>query len=58
MTPEAVFTILKEEFAADVSEVVVDGLHPHAKVNPVNWHEIALFLRDDPRMGFDWLRCL
>ncbi len=58
MTPEAVFTILKEEFAADVTEIVVDGPHPHAKVNAENWHEIALFLRDDPRMGFDWLRCL
>ena len=58
MTPEAVFTILKEEFPDDIVELVVDGPHPHAKVNPANWHEIALFLRDDPRMGFDWLRCL
>ena len=58
MTPEAVFTILKQEFADGVTGIVVDGPHPHAKVDPDNWHEIALFLRDDPRMGFDWLRCL
>ena len=58
MTSEALFTILKEEFTADVIEIVVDGPHPHATVNAENWHEIALFLRDDPRMGFNLLRSI
>ena len=58
MAPEGVLAILKEAFPAEVTETVAEGLHPHAVVKAENWHEFALFLRDDERLGFDWLRCL
>jgi NADH-quinone oxidoreductase subunit C len=58
MAPEEILTILKQQFPADVTELVPDGPHPHAVVLPQRWREIALFLRDDPRLRFDWLRCI
>ena len=58
MSPEGVLAILKEAFPDEVTETVAEGLHPHAVVKAENWHEFALFLRDDERLGFDWLRCL
>lgn len=57
-TPEAVFKILKDEFPDAVESVVADGLHPHAIIKADEWHDVAQFLRDDERLGFDWLRCI
>ena len=39
-------------------DVAADVVHPPAVVKPERWHEIALFLRDDERLRFDWLRCI
>jgi NADH-quinone oxidoreductase subunit C len=58
MTPEAVFTILRDAFPDDVSEVQVDGTQPYAVVNAARWADIAAFLRDDERLGFNFLRCI
>jgi NADH-quinone oxidoreductase subunit C len=58
MAPEAILKILQETYPQDVTEVVTEGVHPHAIVKPERWHEIALFLRDDERLDFDWLRCI
>lgn len=56
--PEVVLQILKDAFPDEVTQIVTDGKHPHAVVKPEHWHEIAEFLRDDDRLGFDFLRCL
>ncbi|MCG3127518.1 MAG: NAD(P)H-quinone oxidoreductase subunit J, chloroplastic [Phycisphaerae bacterium] len=58
MTPEAVLKILKDTFGDDVKSVVADGLHPYAEVAAGRWREIARYLRDDPRLAFNWLRCI
>ena len=58
MAPEAILKILQETFPDEVTEVMPEGVHPHAVVRPDRWHDIALFLRDDQRLGFDWLRCI
>jgi NADH-quinone oxidoreductase subunit C len=58
MAPEAILRILQETFADEVVELVPEGVHPHAVVKPERWHDIALFLRDDERLGFDWLRSI
>ncbi len=58
MAPEEVLDILKKAFPDEVTAVVADGPQPHAVVKPERWHAIALFLRDDPRLRFDWLRCV
>ena len=58
MAPEQVFSILAERFGDVVVEVNVADGHPCAVVQPQRWHELALFLRDDERLGFNWLRCI
>jgi len=58
MTPEAVLEVLQEAFPEEVTATVPEGVHPHAVVRPQRWHDIALFLRDDQRLRFDWLRCI
>ena len=58
MAPEAILKLLQDTFPDDVTEIVVQGLQPCAVVKPANWHKVALFLRDDERLRFDWLRCL
>lgn len=51
MAPEQVFSILLERFGDVVVEVNVADAHPRAVVQPQRWHELALFLRDDQRLG-------
>jgi NADH-quinone oxidoreductase subunit C len=58
MAPEAILKILQETFSDQVIELVAEGAHPHAIVKPDRWHDMALFLRDDERLRFDWLRCI
>lgn len=58
MAPEAILKIIQEVFPEDITEVVATGVHPHAVVKAERWHAIALFLRDDERLRFDWLRCI
>lgn len=35
-----------------------DGPHPSVSVTPESWPEVARFLRDDPRLGMNMLRCI
>lgn len=58
MIPESICKILKETFQDAIIATVLDGSHPYALVTAESWPEIALFLRDDPRMGFNLLRSL
>jgi len=58
MAPEVILKILQEAFPDEVIELSAEGAHPHAVVKPQRWHDMARFLRDDERLGFDWLRCI
>lgn len=58
MTPERICTVLKEKFPDAVTETVVASAHPHVVVTADRWLDVAAFLRDDPQMKFDWLRCI
>jgi len=58
MGPEAIARILIERFGQRVQPAGMDTAHPHVLVEASAWHEVAVFLRDDERMGFDWLRCI
>lgn len=58
MSPEAILEILAERFAGRVQPAGLDTTHPHALVEASVWREVALFLRDDERLGFEWLRCI
>jgi NADH-quinone oxidoreductase subunit C len=58
MTPEAIADLLKERFGDAITDIRLEGAHPHVTVKPEAWLEVAAFLRDDPRLAFDWLRCI
>jgi len=58
MSPEEIVMILQERFGDAVVQADVDSTHPHVVVRAEAWPDIARFLRDDDRLGFDWLRCI
>jgi NADH-quinone oxidoreductase subunit C len=58
MSPEETAEILKSRFGAAMLGAAMDSNHPSVRVVPEQWHEIALFLRDDPGLRMNMLRCV
>lgn len=61
MTPESICNILKERFGDVIEDAVLEGARPYALIRQANndrWPEVARFLRDDPRLDFNMLRCI
>ena len=58
MAPEEICKLLKGRFGEAVEDTVLAGGHPYARVAAARWPEVAVFLRDDPRLGFNVLRCI
>lgn len=58
MNAEEICKILVDEFGEAGISSRLDGGHPYALVSAGIWHDVALFLRDDRRMGFNMLRCI
>lgn len=58
MSPEKTCDILRSRFGAAVTATAADALHPHATIAAPSWLEVAAFLRDDPGLGFNLLRCI
>ena len=58
MSPEEICKLLRSEFGEAIVETVLEGGHPYAQVSPDRWPEVARFLRDDPRLAFNFLRSI
>ncbi|MEP0844947.1 MAG: NADH-quinone oxidoreductase subunit C [Phycisphaerae bacterium] len=58
MTPEQIAETLKAEFDGAVVDAIMSGGHPSVVIAAERWHEVALFLRDDPRLRINFLRCI
>lgn len=58
MVPEEICKLLTSEFGDAVLKTVVEGSHPYAEIAAERWPDVALFLRDDPRLGLNFLRCI
>ncbi len=58
MAPEELCDLLRSRFGEAIIGASVGGGHPFAQVEPQCWPEVALFLRDDPRLGFNLLRSI
>ena len=58
MVPEEICKLLSSEFGDAVLKTVVEGGHPYAEIAAERWPDVALFLRDDPRLGLNFLRCI
>lgn len=58
MAPEEISRLLKEKWGDAVLSTNVDGGHPYATVAAGSWPSVATWLRDDPHMQFNFLRCI
>lgn len=58
MAPEEIAELLKDMFGDAVRESRMDSPRPWILVSAERWQEIAMFLRDDPRLRFVMLRCI
>ena len=58
MAPEEICRLLGEKFGDAVTDMVLEGGHPYARVESPRWPDVAEFLRDDPRLGLNALRCI
>lgn len=58
MVPEEIARLLQAEWGDAVIDVKIAGSHPSVKVKVEPWPEMAVFLRDDPRLGLNFLRCI
>ena len=59
MTPQEISEKLKAQFPDAVLEVKVEGvIDPFLKISPVRILDVAILLRDDVDLQFDFLMCL
>ena len=58
MAPEEICKLLKDRYSEAVEDFVLAGGHPYARVAADRWPDVAMFLRDDPRLRLNALRCI
>jgi NADH-quinone oxidoreductase subunit C len=58
MTTEEIAHILKDGFGEAVTSVELSSCRPYVVIGAERWREVAGFLRDDERMGFNMLQCI
>ncbi len=58
MTPEKICEILKKNFADAIVAVAADASHPHVTISADRLVAVAEFLRDEPELRFNLLRCI
>jgi len=59
MIPQEIADSLKAKFPVAILEVRLDGvIDPYARVAPERIKDIAMFMREDERLAFDYLMCL
>lgn len=58
MAPEEICKVLQSKFNDALEGTVLEGCHPYALVKADAWPEMALFLRDEPSLRFNLLRCI
>jgi len=58
MTPQEIIRMIEQQFGEAVAAAAADGLHPHLCVRPARLLTVCTFLKDEPRLHFDLLRCV
>src|ERR1043165_6605969 len=58
MTPADIIATLEQEFGERIKSKKLDAIDPYIIVDPANLLEIGRFLRNDPRLAFDFLNCI
>lgn len=59
MTIQEITEKIKTKFPESILEIKIEGVvDPYIKASHATWKDIALFLRDDDDLKFDFLMCL
>ncbi len=58
MTPSEIIEVLKQHDAESVVSAIADGTYPHVVVKADRLTAVAGFLKSEPRLRFDLLRCI
>jgi NADH-quinone oxidoreductase subunit C len=58
MSPEEICHALKTKFGEVITDTVLEAARPYAVVTAERWPDVALYLRDEPALGFSFLRCI
>ncbi len=58
MSFEEICQILKSKFGEAIEDTAPESCRPYPVVKADRWAEVAQFLRDDTRMGFNFLQCI
>lgn len=58
MNATEIIELLKSQFAERLTAAFPADKHPRVHLNAEGWREVAMFLKNDPRLQFNWLACL
>jgi NADH-quinone oxidoreductase subunit C len=58
MTFAEITAILEEKFAGRIKSKKADAIDPFIVIEPADLPDIGRFLRDDPRLRFEFLNCI
>lgn len=57
-TPEEILRLLQQHFAGNLLESTAGGLHPHVQIKAEGLIAVCRFLKEEPSLRFDLLRCI
>jgi NADH-quinone oxidoreductase subunit C len=55
MTPLQIIQLLRERFPQAITAALPEDKHPRVHIEAADWRKMAEFLRNGPRLQFDWL---
>jgi len=58
MTSAEIITVLEEQFSTRIKAKKPDALNPFVVVEPADLVEVCRFLKEDPRLRFEFLNCI
>jgi NADH-quinone oxidoreductase subunit C len=57
-TPEDIIHLLNDHKPGILVDSSTSGMHPHVRIKPEDLTRVCCFLRDEPALHFDLLRCI
>ena len=58
MTAAEITDVLEKKFGGKIKSKKLDALDPFVVIDPADLTEVCRFLRDDPRLSFEFLNCI
>lgn len=58
MTTQQIASQLQQQFGEQITAIFAEDKHPRIHTAAKDWRTIAEYLRSDPAIEMDWLRCL